>query len=330
MRDEVDVSRATFTRDRGRVTEYAVKPMMKVLFPDKDFTQPISGQVCAKKEFLERIDLEKKYGVDIGILFDAIQEGQRIVEVDIGKLEHKANNEENIAEMARQVLETMIQKAGLIQHKYKLVIFTFDHTLIQKKTLDWIYEKLGISSSIVRLQKQFSGDTLNYIDYAKEVAKLFKGKHVGDVNEVCLAAPMVKYAPEVINALKKRKYQVAMISSNFSAFVVPVSRQIGIEMIDCIYFEEKSGQYTGKITVPSLEKWSARDLESAFHKAFARITARAKVKPAESIMVANSPAWIPVFAKMGLSIAYRPDNPILKETADKTINVLPEILALIE
>lgn len=330
IRDEVDVSRASFTLERGRVTEIAVKPMMKILFPDVDLKQPITGQVCAKKSFLTAVNLENRWGVDIGILLDAIQAGQRIIEINIGKLEHKARTDTDKAEMAQHVLETMIQKAGLIQHKYKLIVFTFDHTLIQKKTLDWIYERLAISSQISKLQKNFSGEALNYIEYAKEVAKLFQGKLISDVNEVCMAAPLVPYATELVAALKKRKYQVAMISSNFSPIVRPVCKTIGIEMIDCIYFEEKNGRYTGKITAASLEKWTAENIETAFNKAFVRITSRAKVKALETVMVANTPAWAPILAKVGLSIAYRPDNSILKEKANKTINVLAEILALIE
>ena len=330
LKDEVDVSRATFTRERGRLTEYAVKPMMKILFPDMDFSQPISGQICAKKSFLEKIDLEKKYGVDIGILFDAIYEGQRIIEVDIGRLEHKANSEENIAEMARQVLETMIQKAGLIQHKYKLVIFTFDHTLIQKKTLEWIYVKLDIEKEMAKLQQKLSGDTLSYVQYSKEVAKLFKGMNVEDVEAICLEAPLVSYVPEVIGTLKRRKYQVALISTNYSPIVAPVCKKIGIEMIDCIYFDIKDGKYTGTISGPSLEKWIALDMETAFDKAFSRIISRAKVKSSETVMIANSVLWNRIIEKTGLFIAYRPDNSVLKETADKTINVLAEILALVE
>jgi len=46
--NEVDMSRGSFNRKRGRVTEFAVKPMMEILFPSLYFNQPISGQICAK------------------------------------------------------------------------------------------------------------------------------------------------------------------------------------------------------------------------------------------------------------------------------------------
>jgi len=130
LEGEVDVSRASFSLSRGRVTEIAVKSMMKIVFLDVELEQPITGQVCAKKSFLERIDLENRWGVDIGILLDAMREGQVIKEVNIGKIDHKARSMEDKAEMAKQVLETMIKKTGLIQNKYKMVVFTFDKTFL--------------------------------------------------------------------------------------------------------------------------------------------------------------------------------------------------------
>ncbi|MDH4359010.1 MAG: HAD-IB family phosphatase [Candidatus Berkelbacteria bacterium] len=330
LRDEVDVSRASFSRERGRITEFAIKPMMKILYPTTDFTQPISGQVCAKKSFLNRINLEKDYGVDIGILLDAIHEGQRIIEVDIGWLEHKKNEDQKVAEMAQKVLETMIKKAGLIQPKYKLVVFTFDRTLIQDKTLAWINNRLGISREMTALQNELSEKKITFKAYVQKTATLFRGKDLRYLKFILKNAPLVEYAPEVVTALKRRKYEVAIVSSNFSPIVIPVAESLGIEKVDCIYFEEKNGELTGKATPASLDKWASTSLEEAFPKAFQRIIARAKAKASETVMIVNSPAWIPVLAKAGFSIAYRPNTGELKETADKTIAILPEILALIE
>jgi len=220
--DEVDVARARFRRARGRVTEIAVKPMMRILFPDTYFDQPISGQVCAKKSFLENVNFEERWGVDIGLLLDAIQQGQRIVEVDIGQLEHKANSDEDIADMSEQVLSTMIQRAGLIQHKYKLVVFTLDNTLIKEGSLNWVFNKLGFDKEIAVIQEKFYQNKINFTEYVKAVAKLFEGINMEDIATICNDIMLIKYAQEVIDALRRRKYKVAIISSNFSPLVLPI------------------------------------------------------------------------------------------------------------
>ncbi len=329
LKDEVDVARGAFRRKRGRVTEYAVKPMMKILFPDMYFEQPISGQICAKKSFLTNVNLESKYGVDIGLLFDAIELGQRIIEVDIGRLEHKANDDETIAEMSRQVLETMIKRAGLIQHKYKLIIFTLDNTLVQKFQIQQIVKKLNLNK-LDELKLSLNENKISFKDFIKRAAPLFKDLKMKQMEEMVENLEFVKYAPEVISALKRRKYQVAILSSNFSPIVIPIAKKLGIDLIECVYLENINGKFTGKITERSCERWATSDLEDSFEKAFLRLTQKAKVKPLETIMVANSPKCIPLFLRAGLAIALRPEDPVLKEIADKTISILPEVLAIME
>lgn len=328
--DEVDVSRAGFRLSRGRVTEIAVKPMMRILFPDVYFDQPISGQVCAKKDFLQTLNLEAKWAVDIGILLDAIQAGQRIVEIDIGELVHKARPDKDKAEMAEQVMETMIKKAGLIQHKYKLVIFTLDNTLVHKNFLQLIFTKLKLEDRFTRLEQLFQKGEIESSEFIIKSAALLKGVRLNEIKSIVDEIPLMKYAPEVINALKKQKYKVAIITSNFSAIIGPVVKKLGIEMIDSVYLEYSNDKLSGLISPLSCRKWVDPDLESAFEKAFARVVQRAKVKALETVMVANSPKCLPLFLKAGLSIAFKPEDRTLREFSDKTITILPEILAIIE
>lgn len=328
---EVDLSRAGFRLSRGRVTEIAVKPMMRILFPGVYFDQPISGQVCGKKSFLQTVDLEAKWGVDIGILLDAIQAGQRIVEVDIGKLDHKARTDAEKADMAEQVMETMIKKAGLIQHKYRLVIFTLDNTLLPQKSLEKIFLSLGIKNEEAVLKEKLEKGEINFKEFIEQSALLFKGLSVQKIEKIVNDLPLVKYADEVISALKKRKYQVAVISSNFSPIVGPIARHLGINLIDCVSLESQNGKIlTGNIYTRSAGKWLEKNAEIAFEKAFHSLLNRAKVKPLQAVMVANSVKCSDLFLQSGLSVAFKPDNKSLKEIANKTITILPELLAIME
>ena len=330
LKGEIDLARGSFKLSRGRVTELAVKPMMKILFPDLYFDQPISGQVCAKKEFLETIDFESKWGVDIGILLDAISSGQRIVEVDIGRLEHKARSLEEKAEMAEQVLEMMIKKAGLIQHKYKLVIFTLDNTLIKKDSFREVLQKLKFDKKLLDLNDRTSKGSSEFSQFITKAAALFKDKDPEQITQACQNIIFSKYAKEVINSLKKRRYQVAISSSNFSPLVLPLAKELGIELVDCVEIEEKKGRFTGQLTADAKKRWCRTDLEESFRNSFLRILKKAKVSASETILVVNSPKCVSLFDKVGLSIAFRPTETLLAEKADKTIVILPEILAIIE
>ncbi|MBI4032784.1 HAD-IB family phosphatase [Candidatus Berkelbacteria bacterium] len=330
LENAVDLSRASFRLARGRVTEFAVKPMMSILFPDQHFDQPITGQVCGKKSFFETLSLETRWGVDIGILLDAIEAGQRIQEIDIGELEHKARTAGEKAEMARQVLETMIKKAGLIQHKYRLVIFTLDSTLVDRDVGEAVFEQVGKRRELQRLKRQLRSGKLTFSQFVRRTARLLGGVSQAAVEAAALQIPLTPYALEVVRSLKQRKFNVALMSSNFSPVVKVLAQRLGIEQVATIGLEQQTGVFTGALKPMARGQWYRDDLSDALLSAVRRLARRAKVRLKDTVVVANSPKVIPILGKVGLSLAYRPTSKELRREADKTISVLAEILALVE
>ena len=330
IQGKAELVKASFVGKIGRVTNFAVKPMMKILYPDYEFEQPISGQFAGPTEFFESVEIDNSWGIAIGILLEALQQGLRVIEVDVGKLEHKARSDEEKAEMAQQVMETMIRKAGLIQHKYKLVVFTLGNTLVPSQSLNKIFAKLAIDKNVAELQEKLDNGKITFEVFAKRAAFLFKGLDTRKVEDACRDIPLVNYASEVIKALKRRRFQVAIISSNFSPIVHAIAKNLGVELVDCISLESNNFKLNGNVAARSGEYWLGKNQEESFERALIRIIQRAKVKPLETMMVANSPRSIPLFLKAGFAVAFRPQNSDLREIADKTISILPEILAIIE
>jgi HAD superfamily phosphoserine phosphatase-like hydrolase len=331
LNDEVDLSRARFQRKRGRVTEIAVKPMMRILFPDQSFDQPITGQICGKKSFFETINFNTDWGVDIGILLDAIEAGQRIQEVDIGKLEHKAHTDQELSVMAQQVLETLIRKAGLIQHKYKLIIFTLDDTIIPRDSMQFVLKKLGLSQEMMIIRDGLENGTITYPEYLLAAAELFKRKTIEEIEKACDLIKLEPYTLEVLQALKHRKFNVAIVTPSFSPIVSILAKKLGVTNYDCVELSiSKQGAITGQITTRSKQHWLTRDIESAMIESTKRVIRKANVGLPETVIVASTVRALPIFQRVGLGLAYRPKNKELKMTADKTITVLAEVLALVE
>jgi glycosyltransferase involved in cell wall biosynthesis len=328
---EADLVKASFNMARGRVTEFAVKPMMKILFPDLEMNQPISGQFASHKSFLIDVTSDNSWGIAIGILIEAINAGLRVMEVEIGELVHKARTNEEKALMAKEVLETMIKKAGLIQHKYKLILFTLDKAVLKQTAMRKIYEKLQVYEDITVLQKKLAVNKISFETFITKSALLFKGKTIKEVEEAALSMPVQRYSQEVVKALKTRRYRVALISMNFSPIVRTVASKIGITDVDCISLEAKDGVLTGKVVASSANKWfSTNAPNEIFRKVFKSVLKKEKVKPSEVAMVFNSLSWRAILTKVGMSIAYKPESREVKDIADKTISILPEILAIVE
>ncbi|MFA5157573.1 MAG: glycosyltransferase family 2 protein [Patescibacteria group bacterium] len=58
LKDEVDVSRGAFRRKRGRVTEYAVKPMMEILFLECILNNQSAAKYVRKNLFCNQLILK--------------------------------------------------------------------------------------------------------------------------------------------------------------------------------------------------------------------------------------------------------------------------------
>ncbi len=122
LEGKTDITKTKFARARGRVTELTAKPLLNFFFPEISFEQPLSGQFAARKEVLKRINFEKDYGVDVGIVIDADVLGISITEVDIGAIEHDMSPLSDLNLMANEVVRTIIDRAN----KYGRVIMIDD------------------------------------------------------------------------------------------------------------------------------------------------------------------------------------------------------------
>ena len=116
INNEADFVKSTFDRATGgKVTKIAIKPLLKILYPDLyEFQEPISGMIACKKSILEKMNFEVDYGVDIGIVLDAYNMGLKITEVNIGQIlnmSHNAKTMEIMEKMSFEVMRTIIKKS---------------------------------------------------------------------------------------------------------------------------------------------------------------------------------------------------------------------------
>lgn len=112
----VDFVKATFDREGGRVTELVAKPLLKLLFPDlQKYTQPLSGMVAGKKSVFQKIELEKDYGVDIGLLLDMVKLNVKIEEVKIGKIKNVCKSWKALEKMSTEVMKAILKRSNIEQ-----------------------------------------------------------------------------------------------------------------------------------------------------------------------------------------------------------------------
>jgi len=109
---DVDFVKATFDRKGGRVTMLLARPLLSIIFPElKDFNQPLGGIIAGKKSVLEQLELEKDYGVDIGILLDIHAKNCKIEQAYIGFIENDSQPIQNLEKMSVEVANAILKRA---------------------------------------------------------------------------------------------------------------------------------------------------------------------------------------------------------------------------
>jgi hypothetical protein len=69
------------------------------------------------KTFFQQCEFEEGYGVDIGILIDMYNMKARIAEVNIGNIENRMQQLEQLGKMSREVARTIMKKPKVCKTK---------------------------------------------------------------------------------------------------------------------------------------------------------------------------------------------------------------------
>ncbi len=325
LNDEADFTKATFTRARGRVTELTVKPLLKVILPNMKFSQPLSGQFAAKKEFLKKIKIDRKWGVDIQLLFEAFKNKLRITEVEIGKLIHKKQPLENLVVMSEQVIQTILEEAGFIRKFHKMVAFDLDKTLLQGSSIEFIAGKWGFGKELITLRSKYADKKINDYDITISLSKYFKGKSPQDVYNLCKKIKITKFARKVIERLKKRQYVVAIISTAYSPIVEYFAQLFEVHDYACPTLIQKDGIFTGEVEFGRTFNTDCCDHAICKREKLGALAKKFGLKLEECIAVGDGQSDKCMFEAAGLSISKG-----RKSDTDLWVKNLTEILVMVE
>ena len=110
---KADFTKSAFVREGGRVTELVAKPLLQLLLPElAQYQQPLSGIIAGRKRIFESIELEKDYGVDIGILIDVYKKNMKMEEVNIGRIDNNSQSWQSLSLMAKEVAKAILKRTG--------------------------------------------------------------------------------------------------------------------------------------------------------------------------------------------------------------------------
>lgn len=143
----------------GRVTELLARPLIASLWPELAWvTQPLAGEIAARRQLLERLPFVRGYGVELAMLVDvAARCGVgSIREVDLGRREHAHQSLDALGRMAAEILQVALHRADT---QGRLSLTSALGTILRQPTRDERGGTVGIDH-LIALGERPSLDSL--------------------------------------------------------------------------------------------------------------------------------------------------------------------------
>lgn len=113
IKGEAEFVKGCFERAAGRVTELVAKPLLRMFYPElAKFSQPLSGEIAGLRQIFYKVEFERGWGVDVGLLIDLHKLGVKIVEQHMGYKDHDMKPLHALTDMAYQVAEAILKRAA--------------------------------------------------------------------------------------------------------------------------------------------------------------------------------------------------------------------------
>ncbi len=114
-----DYAKGSFWRAMGRVKKYVAQPLFSAISHPSlsglsEFSYPLSGECAGTLKFFNSVSFWQMYGVETGILIDAVSGDFTLADVNLGLYDHEHHNDINIQKMSFGIIRTFLR--SLIDH----------------------------------------------------------------------------------------------------------------------------------------------------------------------------------------------------------------------
>jgi glucosyl-3-phosphoglycerate synthase len=357
--DKADFVKARFSRRAGRVTILTARPLLATYFPElAQLAQPLGGIVAARRTLLQKLRYESDYGVDVGLLIDAAAARARIVQVDIGRIEHKSQGLEALGDMATQVARTILERAAewgrlrlsylrkarerdrvqrahfrhalkMLKRADKLALFDMDGTLLNGR---FVLELAHQTGRMEALNPLLDNLTLDAATRSRRIAAVFTGIPKSTIERVARSMPLMTGAVEAVVGLRKAGYLVGVVTDSYRMAAEIVRRRVFADFTISHVMKFHGEKSTGKLTLSPAMRHPKGCPEHRLCKrnVLQHFLHELDIPPERVLAVGDSENDICLLRAAGISIAFQPKRRSVRAAAKHLVtDDLREILRFV-
>lgn len=250
---DADFVKARFGRGGGRVTELTAKPMLKVFFPElAHLAQPLGGIIAARRGLLQQLEFDDGYGVDVGLVIDAVSRGARLAEVDIGRIDHDSQPLHDLAAMANEVARVIYARSraagrlhveqisamyeaqrqatasieyilGRRRGRDRLLLLDMDGTVTPARFVFELARRTGHEEALLALLDRNEDDA---VTRSHRIAELFRFVHRQQFEHVARSLPLRQGVVAWVNRMRRAGFMVGIVSDSYYVAAEVLRRRV--------------------------------------------------------------------------------------------------------
>jgi len=208
--------------------------------------------------------------------------------------------------------------------KYKLVAFDMDGTLIEDDSC-WgvIHRHFGTHAQATANLRAYERGEIDYVEFMRRDISLWQPRpHISQIKKILRGLKPTPSARDVTSEIKRRGYQLAMITGGIDILAERIARQLGIKHVLANGLAvDKQGYLTGEgifRVEPCLK-----------HETLARLADELGMTPDECVAVGDSKYDSNFLKHAGLAVAIGNDST-LTEVADVVISDIKHFPQLLD
>ncbi len=144
-------------------------------------------------------------------------------------------------------LDIVIQHYDEFKREKRLIVFDMDSTLVDAEIIDELAKDAGVEEEVRRITEDAMKGDIDFKKALEERVKLLKGLPVDVLERIYKNIRFTEGARELIQALKRAGYKVAVVSGGFTYFTDRLKEELNLDYAFGNELEIKDGKLTGRI-----------------------------------------------------------------------------------